>query len=83
MRSLFLLSLLLICTGVWCEEESDVIELDASNFDEGVKADLMLVEFYAPWLAKGEPSLCCMYEMAIEPEYASFCSSMQIIYNYI
>ena len=30
-------------------EDSDVIELDASNFDEGVDREIILVEFYAPW----------------------------------
>ena len=30
-------------------EDSDVIELDASTFDEGVDREIILVEFYAPW----------------------------------
>ena len=31
-------------------EESDVIELDEDNFDDGIAdLDIVLVEFYAPW----------------------------------
>ena len=45
-----LLCLVLFCvSAVWSEEDSDVIELGAANFDDEVKADIMLVEFYAPW----------------------------------
>lgn len=39
--------LALVLVGL--SEGSDVIELDESNFDTKVVADLMLVEFYAPW----------------------------------
>lgn len=30
-------------------DPSDVIDLDASNFAEGVNKDIVLVEFFAPW----------------------------------
>jgi len=31
-------------------EESDVLELDAKTFDDGIEdKDIILVEFYAPW----------------------------------
>lgn len=41
--------LVFLFAGWTLSEGSDVIELDESNFDDKVVADLMLVEFYAPW----------------------------------
>jgi protein disulfide-isomerase A1 len=49
---LSLLSSLFLATvsGVFAAEDSDVINLTAANFDSIVKpADLILVEFFAPW----------------------------------
>ena len=41
--------LLLVATAV-ADDASDVIELDADSFDEGIAdEDMILVEFYAPW----------------------------------
>ncbi len=48
MKCQILFSLVVLFSGVWCDD-SDVIELDTHTFEEGVQADLMLIEFYAPW----------------------------------
>ena len=48
MRCWILLAVVLFAWGA-CGEDSDVIELDASNFADGVDKDVILVEFYAPW----------------------------------
>ena len=40
---------LLLLVAVVAADDSDVIELDESNFKEGVNKDIILVEFYAPW----------------------------------
>lgn len=42
-----------------------VVELDESNFDEFIKRDLVLVEFYAPWCGHCK-SLAPKYEEAAE-----------------
>lgn len=42
--------LLLFAVVVIAEDDSDVVVLDADNFDAGIKGKpIMLVEFYAPW----------------------------------
>jgi protein disulfide-isomerase A1 len=48
---LSLVSLLIAAaTGVFAAEGSDVIDLNATNFESVVNpADLILVEFFAPW----------------------------------
>jgi hypothetical protein len=48
---LSLVSLLVAAaTGVFAAEGSDVIDLNATNFESVVNpADLILVEFFAPW----------------------------------
>lgn len=49
---LSLLSGLFLATvsGVFAAEDSDVIDLTATNFDSIVNpAELILVEFFAPW----------------------------------
>ena len=48
MKVVVLSAIILLSAFAWAED-SDVIELDASNFDEGVDRELILVEFYAPW----------------------------------
>lgn len=47
LRSVILL--LLAATAVVADDPSDVRELDADSFAEGVEEDIILVEFYAPW----------------------------------
>lgn len=43
-------SLLLLAAVVLAEEGSDVLELDADNFDDELEnLPIALVEFYAPW----------------------------------
>ena len=42
--------LFLFAALVVAEEDSDVVELDADNFDDRIAGEpIMLVEFYAPW----------------------------------
>lgn len=49
MKWLFLaLSALLACRAS-ADGDSDVLDLDASNFAESVDVDIILVEFFAPW----------------------------------
>lgn len=40
---------LLLLAAIVAVEGSDVLELDEKTFEEGVNADIILVEFYAPW----------------------------------
>jgi protein disulfide-isomerase A1 len=48
--SLFSGLFLAIVSGVFATEDSDVIDLTAANFDSIVNpAELILVEFFAPW----------------------------------
>lgn len=49
MKLCLLAVVVLLSVAVRGEDDSDVIELDASNFAEGVDKDIILVEFYAPW----------------------------------
>ena len=42
---MFLLAAIVLAQG----DDSDVLELDADTFDDGIAAPIMLVEFYAPW----------------------------------
>ena len=43
---------LLLAPLVLAQDDSDVLELDADNFEDGIAGvPLMLVEFYAPWCA--------------------------------
>lgn len=56
--SVCLLVAALLIVGIGAED-SDVIELEESNFDEGIaELDIILVEFYAPWYALLYPSTC-------------------------
>ena len=44
------LALLLATSSPARAEDSDVLELDSANFDDGIAdLDIVLVEFYAPW----------------------------------
>lgn len=43
------LSVIVLLAVFTLAEDSDVIELDAANFDDGVNKEMILVEFYAPW----------------------------------
>lgn len=43
------LLVVLLIAGIQADD-SDVIELDESNFNDGIAdLDIVLVEFYAPW----------------------------------
>lgn len=56
---LLVLAVVLITSSTTLAEESDVLELDASNFDDQIAdLDIALVEFYAPWLVA-----VCIYLM--------------------
>lgn len=51
-----LVALLIVGIGA---EDSDVIELEESSFDEGIaELDIILVEFYAPWYSVLYPCTC-------------------------
>ena len=44
-----LLLLTTLCAAALADDDSDVIELDADTFDDGIDEPIILVEFYAPW----------------------------------
>lgn len=46
-----LLLLTTLCVTVLAEEDSDVLDLDADTFDDGIDEPIILVEFFAPWYA--------------------------------
>jgi protein disulfide-isomerase-like protein len=57
---------LVVCASAVLAAENDVLVLTASNFDNIVnQADLMLVEFYAPWCGHCK-KLIPEYEKAAE-----------------
>lgn len=49
-RSVWWSLVVLLITSSARAEDSDVIELDEANFDDGIAdLDIVLIEFYAPW----------------------------------
>lgn len=49
MKTFLALALLALVATATITEEDDVQVLTDDNFDEAIKSEFILVEFYAPW----------------------------------
>jgi len=57
-----LFAFLAVSVSATIEEEDDVMVLTDANFDEALKNEFILVEFYAPW---------CGHCKKLTPEYSA------------